>query len=572
MKASPVTQSMEEVALQERALHHRDPLTRLPNRVFFEDRVSLAISLFRRREQPFAVVSLQLDGFAEIRERSGGRVADQVLKVLAVSMKPALRRGDLLARLCGEHFAAVILDTSSPKEVLPVVRRLMRAVTEPVQVGDQTMQISASIGVAFYPQEQEVDVKEILAQAEHAMLQAQGSGRNLYHFCEAARVDSAEERERKIDRIRKALEKKEFHLLYQPLVHLGRGEVIGVEGLIRWSHPERGLLAPSEFLPLIEEHHLAIEIGEWVIDEALRQIEAWRQAGLELLVGVNISSSHFCQVDFAKRLAEMLSHYPAGIGQKLWLEIHGAGQGKTAPLVSTVKACQEQGVSAALDDFGSSRSSLADLKEISVQALKIDSLFVRDLQSSLEDVAIFEAIVGMAEVLGRKCVAVGVENPELGLQLLRLGCEIAQGYGIAMPMAAAAVPEWVAGWAPDPSWLDVDTVGVEERLMVYTSVEHKAWIDGLEVFLKGEEEDEPRLNRHQCQLGHFIDGEEQAGRNSHPSFQALAALHWRIHAMVPGIVKLHEQGRIEESLARLGDMREFFEKLMESLRNFRMKA
>jgi diguanylate cyclase (GGDEF)-like protein len=569
MKGSPGILEQKNSVLLEREVGHRDPLTRLANRVYFEDRVSDAIHQYRRRQQPFALVSIELDGFAEMDERYGRRVADQALKILASALQHALRRGDLLGRLRGELFSAIIFDAANPQQILPAVSRLMNAAIDPIQVGELTLQVSTSIGVAFYPQEQEVEVAELMEQSERAMAQAQRAGRNLYHFGDPAHHDSIEEISRRIDRIRVALEEREFVLHYQPKVLLGAGEVYGVEALIRWQHPERGLLAPGEFLPLIDDHRLAIELGEWVIESVLAQLALWEQKGLRLTASINMNQRHMLHPEFPARLAAILDRFPTGLAQRLELELHGGNNYKA--LTAVLQACRNLGVMLALDHFGTSSSSLLDLKRLPVQIIKIDALFVRDLLDEPDNVAIVESIVALAETMGRQCVAEGVENAEQGLQLIRLGCERAQGYGIAVPMEADQLPDWIANWSPDPGWGEATTIGVEERLLVYTSVEHKAWISALEAFLNGERDEEPKLGRHQCQLGHFIDVEEQAGRNSHPSFQTLAALHWRIHAIGAGIPKLHSQGKQEEAFARLADLQGFFEKLLDQLKAFRMK-
>jgi diguanylate cyclase (GGDEF)-like protein len=569
---APGTVEAQQSERQQGKLLHRDPLTGLPNRFLFDDRLEQAIRHYPRRRQPFAVVSIELDGFKKINDRHGRVVGDQVLSSLTAGMQRVLRRGDLLARLCGQHFAAILLDATNVQDSVPVITRLLDAATEPVQAAEGVVYATASIGVAFYPQDAVIDAGALLDQAVAAMRQAKRAGRNLYHFSEASSFTAKTPLGERIEQVRRALQAREFALFFQPTVSLSHGRVVGVEALIRWRHPERGLLTPGEFLPAIEEDHLAIEVGEWVIESALMQMEEWREKSVLLPVSVNIGAHHFSQPDFAERLRGLLNRFPEALRATLGLEIHGAASADAARLEPTVKACRAMGLTVALDDFGSSRSSLSDLKLLSANAVKIDALFVRDLLDHPEDVAMMEGILGIADAFQRPCVAKGVESLEQGLLLLRLGCEYVQGYATGCPMEANDLPAWIAEWRPDPLWAEVNTSGVEERLIAYTSVEHHAWIAHLQAWLEGQRECAPRLSRHQCQLGVFIDGEEQAGRNYRPAFQALAALHWRMHAVGSGIVKLHAQGKTAEALSRLGELPALLEKQLEQLADFRVKV
>jgi diguanylate cyclase (GGDEF)-like protein len=570
--SSGVVPQVKESARMPQNISHRDPLTGLPNRVLYDDCLQQAIRNARRHQQPLAVVSLELDGFKSINERHGRVVCDQVLATLAENMKRVLRKGDLLARLCGQEFAAVLHDLHDPHDSIPAITRLLDAVTEPVQIGNQVHYATASMGITFYPQAEELDAEQLLAQAVQAMQQAKRAGRNLYHFFDAAKLVPRPCEDDLLDRIRQAMEAGEFVLYYQPKVNMRAGKVVGVEALIRWHHPERGLLAPSEFLPVIEDHRLSVDLGEWAIETVLNQMEEWRAAGLQLVVSVNVSSHHLQQNNFPESLTAMLASHPSISPSSLELEILGSGTHQDAEqLAEVVRGCRHIGVSVALDDFGSGRSSLEDLKRLPANVLKIDSGFVRNILDSTEDLAILEGVLGLATAFRRQFIAEGVESPEHCLLLLRLGCDLVQGYGIARPMEAQDLLGWVAAWRPDPQWAVATSRGLDERLLVYTSVEHKAWIVSLEAYIKGELETEPRLNRHLCQLGAFVDATEQAGHNSQPAFQAIAALHWRIHAMAQGIVKLHTQGKSTEALARLADLQGLLENLLLQLKSFRLK-
>jgi hypothetical protein len=215
--------------------------------------------------------------------------------------------------------------------------------------------------------------------------------------------------------------------------------------------------------------------------------------------------------------------------------------------------------------------SLTELKGLPVDVLKIDPVFVRDILENPDDLAILEGILGLTAAYRRHAVAEGVETIEQGLMLLRLGCELAQGYGIAQPMPAAEFPAWAASWRPDPRWTEAFVVDVDERPLLHAGVEHRAWAAAIEAFLKNESTQEPRLSRYQCQFGAWLYGEGPAGRSSLPAFQPIVALHWRIHALAAGIVKFHTQGRDEEGLARLGELKDLVDKLADLLNAFGQK-
>ena len=430
-----------------------DALTNLPNRVLLADRLQQAMAQAQRRSQQLAVVYLDLDGFKTINDQHGHDAGDQVLVKLAQRMKQALREGDSLARLGGDEFVAVLIDLEDQAACLPLLSRLLSACAQSVQVGELSLQVSASLGVTFYPQAQEIDPDQLLRQADQAMYQAKLSGKNRYHFFDAAQDSSIRGRHESVERIRLALDNQEFVLHYQPKVNMGSGQIIGAEALIRWQHPEKGLLAPAVFLPVIEDHPLAVSIGEWVIDTALTQMEIWQAAGLDFGVSVNIGARQLQQSDFVDRLKSILAKHPQVNPASLELEVLETSAVEDIAQVSQViEACAQIGVMFALDDFGTGYSSLTYLKRLRVQVLKIDQSFVRDMLEDPDDLAILQGIIGMAAAFRREVIAEGVETIEHGSLLLQLGCELAQGYGIARPMPAQQMSAWAAQWQPDAAW------------------------------------------------------------------------------------------------------------------------
>ena len=437
-----------------------DPLTHLPNRLLLADRLQQAMTQAQRRGQQLAVAYLDLDGFKSANDRHGHDEGDQLLIAVATAMKNTLREGDTLARIGGDEFVAVLIDLDSVESCLPMLTRLVEAAATPVKLGELVLQGSASAGVTFYPQANEMESDQLLRQADQAMYQAKLAGKNRYHVFDSAHDSSMRMHHESLEHIRQALERGEFVLHYQPKVNMRSGQVIGAEALIRWQHPEKGLLPPATFLPAIENHPLAVEVGDWVIDTALTQLEAWQTAGLDLPVSVNIGGRQLQQADFVERLLATLDRHPQVKPTSLEFEVlETSALVDMAQVSNVIEACIQIGVKFALDDFGTGYSSLTYLKRLRVAILKIDQSFVRDMLDDPDDLAILEGVIGLAAAFKREVIAEGVATIAHGTLLLQLGCELAQGYGIARPMPAEHVPAWVATWQPDAAWCELPWLG-----------------------------------------------------------------------------------------------------------------
>ena len=431
---------------------HYDALTGLPNRILMGERLRSSIDMVRREGKKLAVVYLDLDNFKTINDQHGHAMGDQLILVVSSRMKKALREGDILARLGGDEFVAVLINQENSRDTdmldtIPLLNDLLAAVAEPVQIGDKTFAVSASLGVTFYPQNEDVDADILLRQSDYAMYQAKQTGKNRYHIFDPEHDRSLRGLHESVQRIQQALLNNELVLYYQPKVNMRTGLVEGVEALIRWQHPEHGILPPASFLPFIEDNPLAIDVGEWVIQTALTQIRCWHLVGLDMEVSVNIDAQQLQQPDFCQRLRDTLAHYPDVKPTSLTLEVLETSALKDLDQVARVIAeCQEMGVLFALDDFGTGYSSLTYLKHLQVSMLKIDRSFVRDMLEDPDDLAILESIIGLANSFRRQVLAEGVETMAHGTLLLELGCELVQGYGIAQPMPAEELPQWVKTW------------------------------------------------------------------------------------------------------------------------------
>jgi diguanylate cyclase (GGDEF)-like protein len=435
---------------------HFDALTSLPNRVLLDDRLQQAMSHCVRRNQSLAVAYLDLDGFKVINDKHGHNVGDQLLIAVAQRMSNVLREGDTLARIGGDEFVAVLVDLEASHDCEPILFRLLQAAVEPVQIGDVVLQVSASIGVTVYPQDGS-DSEQLMRHADQAMYQAKQAGKNRFQMFDVAHYVAVKKQRESLDDIRHALGRREFVLHYQPKVNMKTGEVFGAEALIRWQHPTRGLLLPASFLPIIEDHAISVELGDWVLATALKQMSEWHNAGLNLTVSVNVGARQLQQGDFAARLNGLLAAHPTVPHDRLELEIlETSALEDIAQVSSIMHACQSMGVRFAIDDFGTGYSSLTYLKRLPAEVLKIDQSFVRDMLDDPDDLAIIKGVIGLASAFHRQVIAEGVETVSHGVSLLSLGCELAQGYGIARPMSSEALLEWVTTWRPDSAWSSRD--------------------------------------------------------------------------------------------------------------------
>jgi len=345
---------------------------------------------------------------------------------------------------------------------------------------------------------------------------------------------------------------------------------VGVEALIRWQHPERGLLPPGMFLPVIEDHPLAIEVGEWVIESALSQMDAWRAVGLEMPVSVNVGALQLQQADFVDRLNSLLAAHPQVKPFSLEIEVLETSALQDVVQTSQVlNACRNIGVSFALDDFGTGYSSLTYLKRLPASVLKIDQSFVSDMLDDPENLNILEGVLSLASAFHRQVIAEGVETVEHGLMLLQLGCDMAQGYGIARPMPASDFPGWFSSWRPDPRWAEAPDIQPGNRALLYARVEHRAWLASFEAYLQGKRHSLPPLDERQCRFGIWLEAEGKNGGETPSAFRSVEAVHRQFHELAAEIFAAHNQGRTQQGLGRLGELQGLSNNLLENLEELR---
>jgi diguanylate cyclase (GGDEF)-like protein/PAS domain S-box-containing protein len=450
-----VVSDVTEQRLQREQLERQawvDELTRLPNRARLSQLLAEAMAATDRDGYLLAVCYLDLDHFKAVNERHGHGAGDLFLAELANRLRGALRvRGtvwsDAAARLGGDEFV-LLLRAGTVEEARSAVQRVLGVVAQPVVVraGAAPEIVTASVGATVYPLDAS-DADTLLRHADHAMYGVKQSGRNGFLFFDPEHSRRTEERVSAIGRVQDALDRQELLLYYQPKVDLKRGTVLGFEALLRWNHPERGIVPPSQFLPLIEHTGLSARVGDHVLARALDQLDAWLDEGLDLSVSVNITARHLQEPDFAQRLSELLARHRRPLGPRLELEVLETAALADIDISSAVlQRCAQLGVRWSLDDFGTGYSTLTYLKRLPVQALKIDRSFVHNMLADPQDRAIVENVISLSRTFDCQVIAEGVEGPAQARLLLELGCGVGQGMGIAAPMAAEAVPAWVRGW------------------------------------------------------------------------------------------------------------------------------
>lgn len=440
----------------EQQLHHAayyDSLTKLPNRLLLSDRLEQAILHTKRHHSSIAVIYLDLDEFKAINDKFGHGIGDQALITYAQRLKQALREEDTLSRLGGDEFVIILQDIKDTQQVHSTLERLLQATGQSLKIDDLDLKISGSIGVTFYPQIEEIDADQLLRQSDQAMYQAKQLGKNRYHIFDPSHDKAMRTHYEKIEYARRGLKNQEFFLYYQPKVNMRTGKVIGVEALIRWQHPEYGFLSPGAFLPDLQSHPIMIELGTWVLEKAMQQIEDWHARGIHLPVSVNIDSMQLQQSDFVGKVQALLQCYQAIQEGDLEFEILETSALEDVALVAKIiSQCRDLGIHFALDDFGTGYSSLTYLKKLPVKTLKIDRSFINDILNDSEDLAIIEGILELSRTFRKDVIAEGVESIVQGSLLLSMGCENAQGYAIAKPMSAEAIIEWSKQWSTPQEW------------------------------------------------------------------------------------------------------------------------
>ncbi|MBF0256249.1 MAG: EAL domain-containing protein [Gammaproteobacteria bacterium] len=521
---------------------YNDLLTGLPNRQLLADRLQQAMALSRRSRRLLAVCYLDLDGFKPVNDTYGHQAGDRVLVQLAERLQRELREEDTLARIGGDEFAILINNLDNVHQAEEVGRRLLQAIVEPFAVDGYRLHLSASIGITLFPQDDSAaDI--LLRHADQAMYGAKQKGKNCYCLHEEIWDNRQSAMRAAVAEIEMALRGDQLLLHYQPRIELRSGELAGVEALVRWNHPHKGLLYPNQFLYLIQDSPMELALDEWVLQAAIDQHLSWRSQGLYLPISVNISPRNIQQRGFVGFLEQLLGRYPADLPGYLELEVlETCAINDTAEVAKTMKACAALGLKFALDDFGTGYSSLISFHRLPIDILKIDQNFVRAMLDDVGDQDIVEGVVRLADALHRPVVAEGVESIGLALMLNQLGCQYAQGYGIARPMPAAALVDWDQQWRAEQTWRQLSRFrqGPTEYYDLNVAIHaHQLWMEQLQAHFSAPIESQPpELGEQDCQFAHWYRGIGQERFGGSPAYPFLLARHDELHRLARELAEL----------------------------------
>jgi diguanylate cyclase (GGDEF)-like protein/PAS domain S-box-containing protein len=522
-----------------------DALTSLPNRVLLAESFKRAIARAQRQQLLLAVCMIDLDEFKPVNDEYGHDVGDLLLVQVASRLNEIIRGDDTAARLGGDEFALLLSDIADVDELQAIVSRVLKALAKPYLIDGKIITVSASIGSALYPLD-DADADTLLRHADQAMYQAKQRGRNQHLMFDVSLDTQIIASHQILRNVKNALIENELVLYYQPKVNMRSGMIVGMEALLRWQHPVQGMILPLDFLPQVEKTDLIIDIGKWVIERALSQISAWRSAGKAWTVSVNIAALHFQCSHFLQDLQNSLHRHSDVPAHMLEIEIlESVALGDINLVNQLIRDCQALGVSFSLDDFGAGYSSLGYLKRLPAETIKIDQSFVRDILDDKDDLALVEAVIGMGKVFNRKIIAEGVEAAEHGILLMRLGCDLAQGYGIAKPMPAVEVLDWAASYVADPLWdMWADTQwDLDDFPLLVAQHDHLKWVKRLVLSVQ-----HPHLalnkaeitDAYQCRFGHWYYGYGKSRYGKLSEFIRIEPLHNTVHELGVAIVQACE--------------------------------
>lgn len=543
---------------------HYDVLTKLPNRALFVDRFHQSIAHSKRTGHQLAVCFLDLDDFKPVNDNYGHEAGDHLLIEVAQRITSCIREEDTVSRQGGDEFAILLNDIKSASQYESTMQRIHQSLALPYFIDGIQHNITASSGITLYPLD-DGDIDTLLRHADHAMYQSKLSGKHRSVLYSPDSDQRIIEKNLQLEEIESALVNGEFKLYYQPKVNMITGDVFGVEALMRWFHPEKGLIPPLDFLPYIDGTSLECMVGDWVINEALQQLAIWQLQGIELEVSVNISSNHLHSPSFFSILEASLAEHPSINAQFLQLEIlESSALGDLKTITNIIKKCQNQlGVSTSLDDFGTGYSSLTHLRSLPVNTIKIDQSFVRDMLDDPSDYSIIDGVISLAKSFNRHVIAEGVETTNHGLMLLLMGCEQAQGYGIAKPMPAEDLCSWLKDYVPNKSWLlcgNKQFNNKESSVEIFKLITAQWQNSFKKKILSAPEDDKPwpNLNIKECHCGNWIRLKTQEQLFDKTLLLKLKQVHDNVHLVAKEIQDKYQSGDIKSARDNLARFEEAF--------------
>ncbi len=523
-----------------------DPLTGLPNRLLFSERLNYAL----KQDSPnhiLAVVMIDLDHFKPINDTHGHEVGDKVLIEVANQLKMVTRDSDVIARLGGDEFVILLNEISSVEACEQTLERIRQALANAQVIDGLKLNLSASIGATMFPEDYS-DADGLLRHADEAMYIAKHGGKNRYVLYDASAAALRTNLQQRLTEIRYALENNELTLQYQPQVDMKQGEIIGMEALIRWQSPKHGQIMPNDFMPLVENSELAAPIGCFVIKTAIKQLYLWRKLGFNWRVCINVSPRHLEHADFIDTLELALMDYPDVPPEMVELEIvESSALEDIDRAIDVILEVSKLGVKFALDDFGTGHASLTYLRRLPVHTLKIDRSFVQDMLEDPSDLIMIEGITSLANTFDHVVLAEGVENLNLGALLIQIGCHQAQGFAIARAMPALEVESWANSWRSDSSWQQAARRDWrrEDLPLLYAAMSHRIWVNNMQALLDGRSSAIPNLDERLCRFGLWQYGLGFKRYGKLPEYASIVPLHSEVHKTGRNIIKFLTEHHVE---------------------------
>jgi len=459
---------------------YHDTLTGLSNRKLFHEQILRSIEWSERNGRKFAVIFLDLDNFKTINDTFGHSAGDQLLRQVAHRLRGLVRKSDTVARMGGDEFAVIIDNLTNYNYVSQVARKIRENICRSYTIATTLIDIDFSMGISLYPLDGSTE-EDLVRKADRAMYQAKESGANHVHFYNHEMDDNEIRRQTLRMEFAQALKRSELCLHYQPIINLRTHALVGVEALVRWNHPQRGLLSPGAFLPDILGTELIVSLGDYVFEEVFSCLARWTEKRISLPVSVNVDLLQIKKPDFHQKLTRLMERYPEIPPHLLELEILETTAAEGFPnLRKVLEGLHRLGVRLAIDDFGTGYSSLSYLKHLPFDTLKIDQSFVIGMLENRENLAIIESIASLARIFGRNVVAEGMEDATYSSMLMKLGCDLAQGYAISRPLSSEGFLEWRQHWMgkDHPEGMSPSSA-LSELTILTTQVNHLAWIQRL---------------------------------------------------------------------------------------------
>lgn len=491
-------------------LAYYDPLTHLPNRTLFADRFSMAVLQCKRHNSLLAVCFLDLDDFKPVNDKYGHKIGDELLIAVSERITSTLRESDSISRQGGDEFILLLGDVYSQLQVEKLLDRLLFYISQPYKIEGKALQITATAGVTIYPSD-DSDIDTLIRHADQSMYKAKLEGKRGYSFYNLEEDQKTIIKHHHLQEITEAISKDQFELYYQPKVNMVTGQVYGAEALIRWNKPGIGIIPPLEFLPLIEGTNLDIDIGEWVINTALKQADTWLRQGLSLEISINISAHHLLSDSFVLQLEDALNRHSSFDPEQLQIEVlESFVLSDVTKIAKIMKKCRRKlGINFALDDFGTGYSTLSHLRNLPADTIKIDQSFVRNMLINNDDYSIIDGVIGLANSFGRHIIAEGVETNDHGLMLIMMGCRDAQGYFIAKPMPSTELSGWIKSYTANPDWLRYSSTSItaNDMSLELFRLSYKYWFSEFKQGLLNSNQNIPEwtLKPHtKCQCGEWI--------------------------------------------------------------------